>query len=103
VLSPNQKPKINTRSAYILKGMNSYVCDLDYHDGEFFSLASNFCDNWYFRSELQNLIDAGVLCVDTKSEFDERRDVLCGQNWTVRLTEAAIKHFWKDRYECDAL
>lgn len=64
--------------------------------------ASDVLDGWatkedlqtFFRQKLMVIVDLGPFY-----EFPPECDKMCGQRWTVDLTDRAMRIFWPDRME----
>ena len=93
------KPHIRLESVRLLCDIDRYIREFDkpgYDRRWLPSAASDVLDGAVDREEIDDLIRRRLLTVIHDGETDEygTSDSLCGNGWTVHLTERAIKAFW---------
>lgn len=89
------KPRINAKSLPILIELDERVRRSDYYKASrLHELASDVLDSGTYRHELDDLIRRRFLAV---SPAEGPRGPLCGQGWTVDLTQRAMRTFWPHR------
>ncbi len=106
-----KRSRISARSIPIILDMDWHIreCNISGPIERFRDAAADPLDGAYFKRELRDLIDRGMLTV-IKYGFDDSKKFgsdparwgdprLCGTSWSVNPTKRMIKTFWPDRLE----
>ena len=90
-------PKRDALCARVMEAIDSYIKRHDVRGPRLADAASDVCDGWVIRSELQPLLDARRLRLVGRSSHGSN---ICGSPWnywTVALTQREIDRRWPDR------
>jgi hypothetical protein len=94
--------RVSAKSLPILCHIAGHVsrCDIRGPIERFRDVASDSCDGYFYRAELDDLVRRRLLTVvnyndtDAANRFDRR---LCGSTWSVDPTERLVRALWQDR------
>lgn len=90
-------PKRDALCARVMDEIDSYIKRYDVRGPRLADAASDVCDGWVIRAELQPLLDARRLRLVGRPSHESN---ICGSPWsywTVALTQREIDRRWSDR------